>query len=309
MSRGEWIPENPDAHIRGYHVSALYAQICSPLYADPADQIMDRLTNAYTMVDRKHVTISILGLPFGGGKVEITDDTLSSVEGEHDLDGPGEYMGIDQGDTLHIVVLGADGATVGLYITDDWGDVIDIFERHGIGSVVGDAMPEKSQMKGAMTKIDDLGGDGHICYYGGKSGTVVGLEDEVKKITTDRTESLDETVRMLTDGEIPLPCRERLNFEDLRVYDIFRAQVKNLKRRLREEDSGVARWEYISGVPNHFGMALNYARLAREVGGPRITDFRVESRSRREVRRARDGAYDLGVTRGYVDNPYTLGVF
>ena len=289
MSKGKWVPQNPGARIRGYHVSALYKQICSPLHTDPADEIVESLTEAHTMSDRKHVTISILGLPFGGGKLEITDETLSDVEGDHGLGGPGAYMGIDQGDTLHITILDRGGCVVGLYIADDWADVIPIFSRHGVRVVVGDAMPEKSQMKGAVRQIDVLGGRGYICYYGGKSGTVIGDEDDVKKITTDRTESLDETVRMLTEGEIPLPCSRVLSLEDMRVYAAFRYQVKNLKRRLREDEKGMSRWEYITNVPNHFGMALNYARLAASVGGAQIDDFSVETRSYRDVRMGYSG--------------------
>ncbi len=283
MSCGEWIPQNPGARIRGYHVSALYSQICSPSFPDPADEIMATLMEARTAIERRHVTISILGLPYGGGKSEVSAEVFDRAMGDQGLGGDGYYMGIDQGDTLHVVVADRDFRVTGLYITDLWGEVMEIYERHGCRVLAGDAMPEKSQMKGLVRRVKARGGKGYICYYGGQ-GMKVGQEDDVDKITTDRTESLDETVRMLTEGEIILPHSDRLATDHLLTFETFVAQVKNLKRRLVEDSKGVSRWEYLKNVPNHFGMALNYARIARDVGGAHPEAFSVTTKSYRDIR-------------------------
>ena len=284
MSCGEWIPQNPDARIRGYHVSALYSQICSPSFADPADEIMAVLCEAHTAIERRHVTISILGLPYGGGKSEVDAEVFERAAGPEGLGSGGYYMGIDQGDTLHIVVADRDFRITGLYITDSWDEVMEIYERHGCRVLVGDAMPEKSQMKALARAVSARGGAGYICYYGGQGMKVGEEDDDVMKITADRTESLDETVRMLVESEIALPNRDRLLTDELFTWETFVAQVGNLKRRLVEDSKGVARWEYLKGVPNHFGMALNYARLAHDVGGATPEVFSVVTKSYRDVR-------------------------
>ncbi len=290
MSCGEWVPQNPGARIRGYHVSALYSQICSPSFADPADEIVTTLKEAHTATERRHVTISILGLPYGGGKSEISGEVLEGAMGNEGLGGDGYYIGIDQGDTLHIVVADRDFRVTGLYVTDCWDEVMEIYDRHGCRVLLGDAMPEKSQMKGVARKVKGRGGAGYICYYGGQ-GMNVGMEDDVGKVTADRTESLDETVRMLVEGEVALPHRDKLHTNELFTYEIFVTQIKNLKRRLIEDSKGVARWEYLKGVPNHFGMALNYARLSREVGGTHPEAFSITTKSYRDIRLRRDDGY------------------
>ena len=68
---------------------------------------------------------------------------------------------------------------------------------------------------------------------------------------------------MLADGEMTLPSLDLLSAEDARTTEVLHEHLKKLQRTLEEDANGITRWEYLRGVPNHFGMALNYARLAR----------------------------------------------
>ncbi len=272
MSAGEWIPENPGARIRGYHVSALYTQVQSPHYPDPADRIMALIADADTTRKRRYVVTSIFGLPFGAGARRVTDKMLNRATGSHGFrSGDASYIGVDQGDILHVVVAekNAMGALeiIGAYITDLWADLFDIYERHNGVMFVGDAMPEKSEMRRTAIELD-----GYICYYSrGKAlteGEEAGPRDTtVKKLTIDRADSLDETVRGLDEQAILLPNPKHLDDEELVTHEKVRGQLKRLTKVLKEDAQGITRWEYAKGVPNHFGMALNYARLAAEIGG------------------------------------------
>lgn len=271
MSKGEWVPENPGARIRGYHISGLYTQIRSPHYPDPADRIMALIADADTTQKRRYVVTSIFGLPFGAGARRVTDKMLNHATGSHGYrPGIASYIGVDQGDVLHIIALEENvlGALeiIGAYITDEWADLIDIYERHSGVMFVGDAMPEKSEMRRVAIELD-----GYICYYSrGKAlteGEERGPRDTVvKKLSIDRTDSLDETVRGLDEQAILLPDPKHLDYAEIITHEKVRGQLKRLTKILKEDAQGVTRWEYAKGVPNHFGMALNYARIAAELG-------------------------------------------
>ena len=265
MACGEWIPQNPGAAIRGYHVSALYSQIPPPMHADRADQIMDEILSARTTRERMRVVISVFGFPYGGERQPITDAALFAAEGEKGFfTGKNTYIGIDQGDVLHITVGEEDESggvqIAGLYITDSWDEVKKIFTAHRACALAGDALPNKSAMK----KIARETG-GHIVYFAGDE-LRVGQEDDVKKITVDRTEALDEAVRWIVEREIILPARAQLDARELSIYEMFCAHAKMLVKNIEENARGVARWHYAAGVENHFGMALAYMILAHAVG-------------------------------------------
>jgi hypothetical protein len=83
-------------------------------------------------------------------------------------------------------------------------------------------------------------------------------------VSVNRDESLDETVESLIEGRIELPDPRRLSAEDLRSYEEFRAQTKMLIKEAEDRD-GIIEYHYKKGVPNHYGMALNYMRIAAEL--------------------------------------------
>ena len=49
------------------------------------------------------------------------------------------------------------------------------------------------------------------------------------------------------------------------MTETLHRHLKNLKRELKESTNGAVRWSYITNAENHFGMALNYANLARMI--------------------------------------------
>ena len=157
-----------------------------------------------------------------------------------------------------------------------------------LSALCSDAMPEKSEAKRLARSVSQ----GYICYYphGGelKRGTETDSQGAVEKITTDRTDSLDETVRGLSDGGIILPCLRHATDEDAHLIETFCEHLKKLKCRMVEGAGGVMRREYLKNVENHFGMALNYARLSHWAHTlDRVGDVNVLTRPYRDTRAAR----------------------
>lgn len=275
MSKGEWVARHPTQPIRGYHLSQLYTQIPAVGYADPADRIMEEILSARKTDERMRVTISLIGFPYAGDRQPITDGVLNAAEGDRGFaDTAAEsYIGVDQGDALHVVIgepVGDRLRVIHAEITDDWGRLPALATTFNARALVIDALPNKHDAKSVCKEIGQKPGRKAFIQYFRDTPLKRDEEGEgaraVPKVTVDRTESLDETTKALREGEILLPAMVKLSPEDLRVYERFRAQCRMLVKDLEETAQGVKRWAYKRGVPNHFGMALNSMRIARELG-------------------------------------------
>lgn len=307
MSRGEWMPENPDSHIIGYHVSALYREQHSPLYADAADQIMDEIHEANTRSECKRVYTSIYGFPYEDSDLSIDDEKLRAATGTHAVvedERPKTYMGVDQGNTLHVLILrpAASGQRLiitGLYITEDWGDLSKIHARHNVAAMVGDALPEGTMMRDVARKLG-----GHVCYYSLGKSIEIGEKDDihgtVKTVTTDRTESIDEVVAGIGEQSILLPDEAACDGRGAKMVETLSRHLKNLKRELKESASGTVRWSYLANVENHFGMALNYANMAYMIDvASGVKEFEVFSETASPAAYDGMGFYDVMDFAGY----------
>ena len=234
MAQGAWIADCPSqSEKEGYQISQLYRQRPRKGFADPADWIMAEILGARNTREKMRVTISIIGVPYGGDRQPISNAILNACEGsdgfaEH---GAGGFMGIDQGDDLHIVI-GRDTPSgipqiVHLEHTDDWGRIAYLRKRFDVVATVGDALPNKKSIKDETRKSPT---PFWIQYF---SDTVLkeGEEGEggkaVRKVTVDRSESLDETCDMLRNLEIILPDMALLTGVELKTYELFRDQVKS----------------------------------------------------------------------------------
>lgn len=273
MAKGEWVAAYPSQAVkRGRQYSQLYRQLPMVGYADPADWIMARILTARKTIEKTRVTISVLGVPYGGDRQPITDAVLNDCEGDTGLPtaAGGCFMGLDQGDDLHIVVyrpVRGGKQLVALEHTDDWDRIGVLIRQWGVVCAVGDALPNKKAMK------DEAWAAPSSCkffiqYFAGES-LKQSEEGEgqkaVRKVTVDRTESLDETADAFKAQEFILPDMHRLDGEVLRIYERFRSQLKMLVKDLVPGANGVLRWQYKKNVPNHFGMAANSARIAEEI--------------------------------------------
>ena len=266
MSKGLWVPEHPDRSKdhRSYHLSHLIFPAVTP----PA-KLKKEYEGLITTVDKKNFSISVLGRPYASANSKpITDEVLNNAERSHGFvhEARFSHVGMDVGDKCHLVFLGPQKQVinVGSLVSDDEEGIIRFMKRMGIYSGVIDAMPYKTLAKNISRAFP---GRCFINYYKGdtlKTGEEGEGQFAVPKVSVNRDESLDETVESLREGRITLPSRKRLTGQDLVAYEEFRAQVKMLIKDPEDKD-GVIEYHYKKNVPNHYGMALNYARIAAEL--------------------------------------------
>jgi hypothetical protein len=149
-----------------------------------------------------------------------------------------------------------------------WSIIQAVEQRGGYCGVI-DAMPYKTLAKNIARHFQ---GRVYINYYKGdtlKTGEEGQGEFAVPRVTVNRDESLDETTESVREGRIAIPDARRMGAEKLAAFDTFKAQLKMLIKEGVDKD-GINEIHYKKNVPNHFGMALNYARIASEVSSVNV---------------------------------------
>ncbi len=275
MSKGIWVSHEPSKIRRGYHLSQLYTVIVKPRFANVASAIMDEYFESRKSRDKiSRFTISLLGFPYGGGMARVTDKLLDDCEGMHawSNQGQGSYMGVDQGDKLHVAL----GPRIGNAIefsyfeeTEDWGRLDYLMDKHNVDYCVIDAEPNKYNAKQFAYKHK---GRVSIQYFAGKTlkkGTEpvpTGIEGEtVDVVALDRTEGLDKFIDAMETELVYLPDRSKCEDDaTLAIVEEVRKHLKKLTCKFVTDARGNTKRVYIKGphVLNHFGMACHSAWLA-----------------------------------------------
>jgi len=268
---GKWIPLQPSRFKRGYHLSQLFTQICDPKYPNVATRIMDEWeTHRRSQTLMARFTISILGYPFAGGMARITEELLEFCEGAYkpQLKGTGAFMGIDQGDKLHVAV-GVWSGRIFKFIwfeeLDNWDKLDLLMERYGVRYVVIDAQPNKQPAKTFAARHP---GRVSIQYFGSKEmkeGTELHENKwEIPTVVVDRTESIDAMIDRMEMGQIQIPSRRGLEGEIAFQLENVRRHLKKLVAKHEENNDGILKRVYLRGrsIENHYGMAANNCTLA-----------------------------------------------
>ena len=278
MENGQWIAKHPDRRRMGYHVSQLYTTIEPPDEEAPPDRIMKALLGARTTEKKANVVISIIGNPFGGDRQPLTEDVLTAAEGDHGFlwRSPHPcYMGVDMGNLMHTAIL--DAPTPGvlrliwLQVCRNPEEHHALMERYNIRMAVMDSQPEARITNQFCVKHP---GRAYRQRFTGPSWRITEDElgdDVVQEIQVDRTLSLDDTCAGIVgageeesrvDTRIFLPFSGRLDIAAMTDYLECRRHLTMLIKDLITDARGRKRWDYKHDVPNHYGMAINSARIA-----------------------------------------------
>lgn len=279
--KAQWVAEHPalsKTH-RGFQLSHLIFNVITPA------EILRRYKNSVTSIDKKNFSISILGKAYSTAKTKpITDEILNQAERDFTFVSSGKfsYVGMDVGDMCHLAFfVPKDGGRMALVNAvelpaENEKEIVQTMRRMGVHSGVIDAMPFKTLAKNIAREFS---GRIAINYYKGDT-LKTGLEGEgqwqVKKTTIDRNESLDETVSLLQEGYIELPSRKKMAGVDLERYEKFRSHLKQLVKEQVEKNDGSQFWQYKKNVENHWGMAMNYARIARDIASLEVYSTGVD---------------------------------
>lgn len=268
MNNGVWVAEFPSRSkdIVGRHLSHLLFDHIS------AAEIKRRHETATTMIQKKNFAISILGFPYSTvNSKPVTDEVLHAAQRQYVPDSHTRFTfwGMDVGDKCHLVFLQPheNRLRVTDFIemsSDNEKAIIQAVEQRGGYCGVIDAMPYKTLAKNIARHFH---GRVYINYYKGdtlKTGEEGQGDFAVPRATVNRDESLDETTEALRDARIELPDSKRMTAEQITMYEVFKSQVKMLIKE-GVDNGGINEIHYKKKVANHFGMALNYARIAAEL--------------------------------------------
>jgi len=124
-------------------------------------------------------------------------------------------------------------------------------------------MPYKTESKKVVRSLKNA--RGYIQYFKGdelKEG-VEGEDDRaVNKVTMDRDESLDETTDLFaSEPPLALLPKPRNQAEENIIRNVKTHLLKLVKEKIGDEN-GQQVIRYKKNTENHFGMAINSARIA-----------------------------------------------
>jgi len=250
--QGKWKPTNKGARISGYHISQLMAPWIS------AEEIVEKKENERWLQTFYNF---VLGLPYAGENVPIKrTDLLECVQNKYDLEqyGRGTYMGVDQGDELHVVIFqrGEANRIVWCGVLDSFDELPNLMDNYQVVSCVIDAMPNKHSARRFAYQYP---GRVWLCYYSDtQKEPVKWTEDDEKKewrVVAQRTESLDAWGESVTSHSVILP-------KVTQIIDVFIRHSCNLARDRVEKPDGTIIWKYLAVGPDHFAHAANYGMIA-----------------------------------------------
>ncbi|MCS7224033.1 MAG: phage terminase large subunit family protein [Armatimonadetes bacterium] len=260
----EWVAKYPDREIRGYHLSQLYSPTMT---AGEVASLWHRAQFSIRLKER--FVNSVLGFPYAGGERQpITAERC--FYGDHSLGildpAAVRVAGVDVGDSNHLVVLeaGADGRLRVIWIEElkgpgKWEAIKHRVEDLKVKAIGINAMPYKDSAKKLVRELAPKV-KGMLIYDTATKGTTVGEEDKefgqpVKVLNINRTELMDGTVDAITTGKIVLPRRGLRETESL---------VRHLMNYIIEINAQGER-TYVRGREDHFGRALDYARVVGDL--------------------------------------------
>lgn len=289
---GEWVAQHPDrsSRVHGYQISRL--MLALPGRTDVLEDLHARRESARY---KRHFENMDLGIVSSEGASSVSREQILGacfVEGYTIEMGPmlgaaPYYMGVDQGDTLTVLVGRSDAQRDGgrlrvLYMgqlrdpqrgSGAWQEVARLMQAFRVRMCVVDANPNSAS---AHDLARQFPGRVLTCYYKeGQRAEVVEASDVRRRaeegqggqlpktervdITVERTETLDRTVEELIGGRVLLPGpHTRPEVEE------FMRHCTNNVRRAEEDKDGMPTYRWVRTGPNDYFHALNYLRLAKE---------------------------------------------
>lgn len=251
---GEWKAHNPSSGKRGYFVSKLY----SP-FMDIKKVVESSVKTAEW--EKMQFYNQDLGLPYApeGGVIDI--NIINACRREYML---GErtgtnYMGIDVGLYLHVIIQNKDGQIVEITKVKAFEDLDKLMNEFNIKSAVIDALPETRE---AQKFAQRFKGRVYLCYY---SKLAEPKPDEWfqanaydMKVNTRRTLSLDNWSNRFRQQDIQLP-------KNISEHSEFIEHMGMLTRVIEENRAGDLVAKYVKTGPDHYYHAGNYSNIAKAI--------------------------------------------
>ncbi|GBF34134.1 large terminase [Desulfocucumis palustris] len=264
-----WVPEHPERTQRGYRAPQLIIK----------NTRLDLIWDRWLKVQGKPAKLarfrrSVLGIADSGNMQPITGKVLELVEASsnyHFQDRSDEVcaMGIDMGDRAHAAVvapLGEEGFRIIAAFHVDVEDLLNLIpvweEAYNLGALIIDAMPYKTESKRVVRALKEA--VGFIQYFKStyKETTEGEDEKEVRVIHVDRDESLDDTTSLFSINPPQALLFKPRNTDEEKALDEVKRHLKKLVKEETAGPDGQKKISYKKNVENHYGMAINSARIA-----------------------------------------------
>jgi len=259
--KGEWVAELPklvNFH-KGYHINQMMFYQPKKLYM----HFVDPLSTVQEFFRKR------IGIPYVSGSAELGYDWLMDNATEiHGMDRGKYYIGIDQGNTLNIVVIRRykkDIEIVHAETTNSWERLRAVISVYSPIAGVIDADPNR---KSATTLSGEYNGDIKIADYSAtlkQLYKVTKLEKfDAEQIAIRRSQAFDLVMDMISEKEIFLARETGIVPEWGR--ELF-THIGNLKRDIEESRTPLGLKQKVvwrSVGADHYAHGLLYAVIASE---------------------------------------------
>ena len=257
-AKGVWIARNPEARIRGYHITQ---PMCEFIRADKMWDTWEKLIKT-SEGKRKFYNFN-LGLEYEDGSESITRGFILNkvVEG---TPYPGTiYLGADQGDIIHIEITKlVDGVRriIWLNTVNSFEELERVITHYQPRIAVIDALPNHHSARILSKRHHNV----YLNYYQGKNKLERQYWDkdiEKKEVKVPRTDVLDRTASDWHMGRVLIE-----NYIPTKLVEEFADQMSALKRTYVENSDGDKKAEWVKVDDDHYRHADVYNWIASEIG-------------------------------------------
>ncbi|MCP4651031.1 MAG: phage tail protein [PVC group bacterium] len=262
---GRWIARYPDREMAGWWISQLNkvgSVIATPkkileAYENPPEGRLEevynsKLARAYVAAHNRLGIAEILSL-------------CSNYGIASDDDGPC-FMGVDQGNKLHVVVgkkhYGKRGQLIHMDIYKDFEELDRLMRIFNVQLCVIDATPNTHSARDFAKRH---AGRVYLSFYQEHQKGMYRWDESNMTVASNRTESLDASQNEVMTGGIVFP-------KECEIMRIFAKHLHNVAKKLEEDKRHNLRYKYLKLGEDHFRHAYNYECMARTYFQPTVFD-------------------------------------
>ena len=261
-SKGQWVAKYPNrTERRGRQFSQLFSQSRT----STPEAILHKFNTTNNLTDFYNLK---LGIAYVESQNRLSVQEVLDCCGDGGLQSGSEdlcYMGVDQGNYLHVTIAKRHPKKFGEIIymaqlkgnksndSDDesyWQELDSLMKRFKVGRCVVDAMPNK---KNARKFAERNRGRVYLCYYNEHQKGSLKWSDKDLTVMGNRTETLDISHNVVSRGNIILPRK------GLDIVNKFAEHMHNVAKKLHEDDeTGSQQYLYFKLGEDHFRHSFNY---------------------------------------------------
>lgn len=249
LTKGEWFATSQEP-VRGYQISQLYSPFVSP---------NDIMHEYHTTEFMGHFFNHVIGLPYLSATDRVTVEmVLALCEPPRPMSAGNlkpTAMGVDVGSLLHTTIIepGSPHKVIWAGELRTFEELDAIMLKFNVRQSVFDALPEMRKVREFIARHKNKA---WMCFYAEHQKGSYAWDEEDRKVSVNRTESLDVGTEAILNKKITLPQRNPM----LETFATHCANVVKVPEENKE--TGEKRYIYKKIGADHFRHSLNYALIA-----------------------------------------------